>query len=81
MLYRSLALCGLLVLVACAPARAAGDDVPAWLQQAAAQSAPVYAKDVPAVVLLDEEQVAVAPDGRITRTRTYAVRLLLREGR
>src|SRR5947208_1306157 len=46
MLYRSLPLCCLLLVLACAPARAASDDVPAWLQQAAAAAAPTYAKDV-----------------------------------
>ncbi|HYX41820.1 MAG TPA: DUF3857 domain-containing protein, partial [Pyrinomonadaceae bacterium] len=65
----------------CGPAFAAGDDVPAWLQQAAAASAPTYAQDVPGVVLQDEEQVTISPDGHIVRTTTFAVRILTREGR
>ena len=80
MLSRTLAL-SVLLLALSAPALAAGDDVPAWLQQAATVAAPVYAKDVPAVVLHDEQQVTVNPDGRITRTTNYAVRILTREGR
>jgi hypothetical protein len=64
------------------PARASGgDDVPAWLQQAYARSAPPYERDVPAVVLQDEQVVTIAEDGRITTTTTYAVRVLTREGR
>jgi hypothetical protein len=59
----------------------AGDEAPAWLQQAAAQKVPAYDKTVPAVVLLDESNVTVGEDGRITTTSTYAVRILKREGR
>jgi len=59
----------------------AGDEAPAWLQQAADQKAPTYDKAVPAVVLLNESIMAVGEDGRITTTSTYAVRILKREGR
>lgn len=71
------------LLVAAIPAWAtpAGDDVPQWLQQAAGSQAPSYEKDVPAVVLLDEQVVTVGEDGRVTTTTTYAVRVLVREGR
>ncbi|HVG30707.1 MAG TPA: DUF3857 domain-containing protein [Pyrinomonadaceae bacterium] len=58
-----------------------GDEVPAWLTQAAAQTAPAYPQDVPAVVLLNDRRMEVAPDGRITTTTTYAVRVIRREGR
>jgi hypothetical protein len=58
-----------------------GDDLPAWLAQAAAQSAPAYSKEIPAVVLYNERQVTVAGDGRVVSTETYAVRVLRREGR
>jgi hypothetical protein len=72
----------LLLLAAVSPAWAAGgDDVPQWLQQAAASQAPSYEKDVPAVVLIDEQIVNIGEDGRVTTTTTYAVRVLLREGR
>src|SRR5215210_2869324 len=81
MFYRTLSLVCLLTALLAAPAFAAGDEAPPWLQQAAAAVAPVYARDVPAVVLLDEQQVTVNPDGRIVRTTTYAVRILTREGR
>ncbi|MCA1816796.1 MAG: DUF3857 domain-containing protein [Acidobacteria bacterium] len=70
-------------LCVCARTRAAfaGDDLPAWLAQAAAQVPPAYDKDVPAVVLYDERQVTVAPDGKTVSTEMYAVRVLRREGR
>ncbi|MDQ3753421.1 MAG: DUF3857 domain-containing protein, partial [Acidobacteriota bacterium] len=61
--------------------RAAGDEAPAWLQGAAGQVAPSYPKDVPAVVLLDEGQMRIDTDGKLTTTTTYAVRILTREGR
>lgn len=73
-----------LVLLFCAPTFAAaggGDEAPAWLTQAAAAPAPPYAKDVPAVVLHNEQQVSIGNDGKITTTTTYAVRILLREWR
>jgi hypothetical protein len=70
------------LLMAGVPVMAAGsDDVPQWLQQAAASQAPTYEKDVPAVVLLDEQAVQIGEDGRIITTTTYAVRVLAREGR
>ncbi len=72
----------LLAVVALAPApAAAGDDLPLWLEQAAASRAPSYEKDVPAVVLHDEQVIQIGEDGRITTTTTYAVRVLVREGR
>jgi hypothetical protein len=78
-------LCCTLVLLCCAPAfaatAAAGDETPAWLTQAAGASAPPYAKDVPAVVLLDEGQTTIGDDGRIVTVSTYAVRILTRAGR
>jgi hypothetical protein len=86
MLTRMFGLCSALVLLCCAPAFAAasaiaGDEAPAWLTQAAAASAPPYAKDVPGVVLLNEQQVSIGNDGKIVTTTTYAVRILTREGR
>ncbi|HKR02499.1 MAG TPA: DUF3857 domain-containing protein [Pyrinomonadaceae bacterium] len=71
----------LALLVLSSSAALAGDEVPAWLQEAAARKAPAYDKDVPAVVLLDESVMTVGEDGRITTTSTYAVRILKREGR
>ena len=57
------------------------EAAPAWLQQAAKTANPQYQKDVPAVVLHKEENVNVAPDGLMTVTTYYAVRLLTREGK
>jgi hypothetical protein len=79
MLYRLLILC--LAFVGCAATAFAGDEVPAWLQQAAAQKAPAYDKTVPAVVLLKESNIAVGDDGRTVTTTTYVVRILSHEGR
>ncbi len=75
-----LALTLVLVFIASAPVFA-GDDVPAWLQQAASMPSPAYDKDVPAVVLLNDQKITVGEDGRVVTTRTYAVRILTREGR
>jgi hypothetical protein len=69
------------LLLAPAVVRASGDDVPAWLQQAATVSTPTYEKDVPAVVLQREQHVSVNEDGRITTVTTFAIRILVREGR
>jgi len=79
-MFSRLTLACLLLLILSAPAFA-GDEVPAWLQQAAATTAPAYDKDVPAVVLLSDQNVSVGEDGRVVTTRNYAVRILLREGR
>lgn len=44
-------------------------------------TAPGYDKDVPAVVLHDEQQVSLSSDGKLVTTENYAIRLLSREGR
>jgi len=75
-----LAFAFLLTLLIVSPALA-GDEVPAWLTQAAAATAPAYEKDVPAVVLVNDQKVTVTEDGRVVTTRNYAVRILIREGR
>jgi len=60
----------------------AGDDVPAWLRQAAASNtASGYEKIVPAVVLLSERDIRVEEDGKITTTERLAVKILTNEGR
>ncbi len=81
MLYRLTLLCFVLLVAMAAPALAAGDDVPNWLQQAAAAKAPAYDKEVPAVVLHDEASVTIGEDGKITTVTTFAIRILTREGR
>src|SRR5947207_8078645 len=68
------------LFLAPAPRAAAGEDVPTWLRQAAAASAPAYDKDVPAVVVDDESTITVGEDGRVTTVTTYAVRVLTRAG-
>jgi hypothetical protein len=80
MLYRFIVI-GFTLMTLAAPAWATGDDVPAWLQQAAASRAPAYDKEVPAVVLNDEARVTISDDGKITTVKTYAIRILTREGR
>src|SRR6266478_10014100 len=60
----------------------AGDDVPAWLRQAAASNtASGYEKIVPAVVLLSERDIRVEEDGKVTTTERLAVKILTNEGR
>lgn len=59
----------------------AGDDPPSWLRQAASTSVPTYEKEVNAVVLHDDETVALGNDGIQTTTQNFAVRVLTREGR
>jgi hypothetical protein len=79
MFTKFLIVCGLLIG---APAVAsAGNDVPQWLQQAAAIKVPSYDKEVSAVVLLKEQQVIVSADGRVSTVTNFAVRVLAREGR
>ncbi len=78
---RKLIGCCFLLALASAHVLASNDDAPAWLRQAASVSAPAYARDVPAVVLLDESTTRIGEDGRLTTTATYAVRILTNEGR
>jgi len=69
------------LLLTAATVSAAGDDVPAWLTKAAGAPVPTYDKDVPAVVLRDEQTVTVSDDGKITTSTAFAIRILTREGR
>jgi len=75
----SAVLCLILGLSLTQSARPA-DDVPAWLKQAASASVPTYEKEVPAVVLYDEAMITVSADGRIRTSKSYAVRILTRQG-
>lgn len=74
-------LCGVLLFTAATTLATPADEAPAWLQQAASIKVPVYDKEVPAVVLRNDEDVVVGSDGRVTTTTTYAVRILTRDGR
>ena len=80
MLKQLIGACFALVLLA-VPASALGDEPPSWLRQAAALKLPTYDKKVSSVVLVDESNMVVGEDGRVTRTSTYAVRILTRDGR
>jgi hypothetical protein len=70
-----------LLTIIVSPVLAASDDAPPWLQQAAGLKVPVYEKDVPAVVLQREQRVTVGEDGRVTTVTTFALRVLIHEGR
>ncbi len=59
----------------------AGETPPNWLRQAATAQVPAYEKDVPAVVLLDEQQITLGSDGKLVTVSNYAVKILLREGK
>lgn len=63
------------------PTVALADDPPAWLRQAAATKVATYDKKVSNVVLVDESNMVVSEDGKVTRTSLYAVRILTPEGR
>jgi len=80
-MFRKISISILFLLLMSAAAYAAGDEAPAWLQQVAKAPVPTYDKDVPAVVLLNEQRSTINEDGRVTTVTTYAVRILLREGR
>ncbi|HXG85300.1 MAG TPA: DUF3857 domain-containing protein [Pyrinomonadaceae bacterium] len=69
------------VFLLSASALAVGDDAPNWFRQAAAINPPVYAKDVSAVVLHNEQQVTLGSDGKLVTIENYAVKILSREGR
>ncbi len=68
------------LLLAAGAVRAA-DDVPQWLRDAAAAPKGTYDRKVPAVVLLQEEQVAVDASGRTDTVKRGAIRILNRDGR
>jgi uncharacterized protein DUF3857/transglutaminase superfamily protein len=59
----------------------AADEMPPWLREFSTSKAPAYDSKVPAVVLLEEENVTVDESGRVTTTDRKAIRILTREGR
>jgi hypothetical protein len=77
---RLIAILGLLVFAISASA-APGDETPPWVQQAVTLKVPTYDKDVPAVVLLDEQSMTIGSDGKVNEVYNFAVRILRREGR
>jgi len=70
-----------LLLLAGVTAQATPDDVPSWVQQAAALKTPVYDKDVSAVLLVDDLTKTIDSEGRVIEVYNYAVRIVKREGR
>ena len=54
-------------------------SLPAWLREAAAQPVPIYPPKVSTVVLLQEEHLTVAPDGRRIVRERGAIKLLQRD--
>ena len=77
----SISIIVVLMLAVSAAAAPAGDEAPAWVQQATSIKVPTYEKDVPAVVLVDESNTTISSDGKVTEVYNYAIRILRREGR
>lgn len=73
--------CSICFIVLISAGAFAGDTPPNWLRQAASVPTPSYEKEVPAVVLLKEQQVTLEPDGKLVTVENYAVKILAREGR
>lgn len=79
---RLIALAGLVAIVLALNVSATpGDEAPAWLQQVSSTSNPIYERDVPAVILRNEQTVTVDNEGKVTTFTRFAVRLLTKEGR
>ncbi len=57
------------------------DAPPAWMRQASSVNLPGYPKDIPAVVLHNEQQLTLDKDGKLVTVENYAVKILSREGR
>ncbi|HEY2865906.1 MAG TPA: DUF3857 domain-containing protein [Pyrinomonadaceae bacterium] len=69
-------------IVSLTAANAWADEPPNWLVEAAKLPTPAYdVRDVPAVVLRNEEVVSVGADGTIITTDRIAIRVLTCEGR
>ena len=57
------------------------EDAPAWLRRAASIEIPDSEENPPAFVVVDEENVKVESNGRVTTSKIYAVRILAGQGR
>ena len=75
------ALCLAALLAIPAVQSMANSPAPGWMRQAASSTSPGYDKDVPAVVLHNEQQVTLGSDGKLVTVDNYAVKLLNRDGR
>jgi hypothetical protein len=58
-----------------------GETPPNWMKQAASAAVPNFEKSESAVVLHNEQHVALDSEGRLVTTENYAVKILSREGR
>jgi len=56
-------------------------DPPLWLREAARSPVPTLDRNVPALVLLNDQRVTVDEEGRVLTATSYAVRVLTRAGR
>ena len=59
----------------------AADEFPAWAREAASASVPKFDGKVPAVVLLDEQRLALDETGKRVCTNRHVLRILNREGK
>jgi hypothetical protein len=66
--------------LAIVPRLSLASDAPVWLLQAAGQPSTKIESGADAVVLVDEVNVTVSDDGRVTTRRNYAVRIRTRAG-
>jgi len=62
------------------PRLSLASDAPVWLVQAARLPSTAIESGADAVVLVDEVNVTVSDDGRVTTRRNYAVRIRTRAG-
>jgi hypothetical protein len=69
------------VIAAAVPRIGIAADPPLWLRQAAQSPSPALDRNVPALVLLNEERVTIDDDGRVVTAASYAARVLTRAGR
>jgi hypothetical protein len=69
------------MVVCCSILGAVAEEAPPWLRQAAAANLPSYDKKVSHVVLDDESRITIGEGGVVTNTSTYAIKILLKEGR
>ena len=63
-------------LILFATALMAGDDVPAWVREAAGRQTPTYPVKVAMVTLLDDETLTIQADGRQVSHERVAVKML-----
>ena len=56
-------------------------DPPPWLREAARSPVPTLDRNVPALVLLNDQRVTIDEEGRVLTATSYAVRVLTRAGR